>query len=415
MSPRIPKDRQFYKFCGYGFFKNLRFFDPFIMLFFREMGLSFFQIGLLFSIREISVNVLEIPSGVLADTFGRRRAMVISFSSYLVSFSLFYLFGYSFWFSAVGMVLYGSGDAFRSGTHKAMILEYLNLKGWSHLRVDYYGRTRSCSQLGSALAALIAAALVFYNGSYRIVFLASIGPYIIDLVLMLTYPRELDGARVQSRLTLRGFLAFTIESFRKIFQSAPLRRSILNTSLGTSSFKVSKDYLQPIVQTWAYSLPVLLAITDLQRSALLIGIVYFVIYMGTSRASRHAGDVQRKIGSSAGSLNVNYILNIGIYLVAGIGVFFDVRVLSLLAFLTIFLIQSLQKPVMVGFLSEVSDHQRMATTLSVEKQSQSLFIVMFAPIIGMLADQLSVGGALVGYSLILLILFPLARVRGNRK
>ncbi len=28
------KDLQFYKFCAYGFLKNLRFFEPFLMLFF---------------------------------------------------------------------------------------------------------------------------------------------------------------------------------------------------------------------------------------------------------------------------------------------------------------------------------------------------------------------------------------------
>ncbi len=29
----------FHKFRAYGFLKNLRFFDPFLILFFREMGL----------------------------------------------------------------------------------------------------------------------------------------------------------------------------------------------------------------------------------------------------------------------------------------------------------------------------------------------------------------------------------------
>jgi len=47
----IPKDLMYYKFRAYGFLKNLRFFDPFIILFFREMGLSFLEIGGLFSIR----------------------------------------------------------------------------------------------------------------------------------------------------------------------------------------------------------------------------------------------------------------------------------------------------------------------------------------------------------------------------
>ncbi len=54
----IKKDSMYYRFCLYGFLKNQRFFDPFIILFFREMGMSFLEIGTLFSIREIATNIL---------------------------------------------------------------------------------------------------------------------------------------------------------------------------------------------------------------------------------------------------------------------------------------------------------------------------------------------------------------------
>ena len=119
MNGGIIKDRQYFKFSLYGFLKNLRFFDPFILLFFREMGLSFLQIGTLFSIREIATNVLEVPTGIVADAFGRRRAMIFSFGAYIISFLLFYFLpGYSLY--ALAMVFFAMGEAFRTGTHKAM-------------------------------------------------------------------------------------------------------------------------------------------------------------------------------------------------------------------------------------------------------------------------------------------------------
>jgi len=83
------RDRMFWKFRAYGLLKNLRLFDPFLVLFFREVGLTFLAIGSLYAIREISTNVLEIPTGVFADAFGRRRAMIAAFASYLVSFAVF--------------------------------------------------------------------------------------------------------------------------------------------------------------------------------------------------------------------------------------------------------------------------------------------------------------------------------------
>jgi len=87
----ITRDLQYWKFRTYGFLKNLRFFDPFLILFLREAGLSFLAIGTLISIREIATNILEIPTGVLADAFGRRKAMLFGFSAYLLSFIVFYL------------------------------------------------------------------------------------------------------------------------------------------------------------------------------------------------------------------------------------------------------------------------------------------------------------------------------------
>jgi len=77
----IKNDPLLFRFSLYGFLKNLRFFEPFLVLFFRDEGLSFFQIGPLYAVRDISTNLLEIPAGVVADASGRRRSMVISFLS----------------------------------------------------------------------------------------------------------------------------------------------------------------------------------------------------------------------------------------------------------------------------------------------------------------------------------------------
>jgi len=116
----IRSDPLLFRFSLYGFLKNLRVFEPFLLLFFRDAGLSFFQIGLLYAIRDISTNLLEIPAGVVADASGRRRSMVISFLSYILSFVLFYtLPGFAPF--ALAMVIFGVGEAFRSGTHKALI------------------------------------------------------------------------------------------------------------------------------------------------------------------------------------------------------------------------------------------------------------------------------------------------------
>ena len=99
---RFERDLQYVKFCAYGFLKDLRFFDPFLVLMFLDKGLSFLQIGSLYALREVMINVMEIPSGIMADAMGRRRTMVLSFLAYIASFVAFY-FARDYGFLALAM------------------------------------------------------------------------------------------------------------------------------------------------------------------------------------------------------------------------------------------------------------------------------------------------------------------------
>ena len=161
----------------YGFLKNLRFFDAFFILFLVEKGVSFTQIGILYAIRELITNILELPSGIIADSFGRKSSLAASLLIYILSFALFFLFD-DFWVFIIAMSLFGAGEAFRTGTHKGMIMDYLKSRGWDEYASNYYGHTRSWSQRGSALSALLAGVIVFFGGSYQVVFLYSIVPYL---------------------------------------------------------------------------------------------------------------------------------------------------------------------------------------------------------------------------------------------
>ena len=80
------RNKQFRKFCAYGFLKNLLFFEPFLILFLRDAGLNYTQIGLLISFQLITQNILEIPAGILADSMGRRRTLMASFAFYIAAF-----------------------------------------------------------------------------------------------------------------------------------------------------------------------------------------------------------------------------------------------------------------------------------------------------------------------------------------
>jgi len=403
-----------WKFRLYGFLKNLRFFDPFLVLFFREMGLSFAEIGILYSIRELSTNLLEIPTGVLADAFGRRRAMLTSFAAYLVSFALFYALP-SFWAYVGAMMLFAVGETFRSGTHKAMILDHLRLNRREHEKVSYYGRTRAASQLGSALAALLAGGLVLYAGSYRVVFLASMGPYVLGLALFLTYPVSLDGERTSglgggwSRVA--GRLRLVLSDSVRAFRQTDLIRGLISSAGFDAIFKSTKDYLQPVLQAQAVALPILLALSGEQRVAVVVGSVYFIIHVGTSLASSRAGRVAGRARSIAGAVNGTCLLGLIALALAGGSMWAGLPALAIVGYVSIFLLQNLRRPMLVAYVADLLSHRTMATGLSVETQIRSLLMAVIAPVLGLAADRLGVGAAVLLIAVAGAVLLAFGRVR----
>ena len=143
------------RFSLYGFLKNLKFFEPvFYLILLNEKELSFTMLGLHVGFGGVCVNIMEIPSGAVADLYGRRRCMVFSFICYITSFIIF-AFTKQTLFLFIAMFLFSVGEAFRTGTHKAMIFDWLRLHGRENERTKFYGITRSWSKTGSATSAVI--------------------------------------------------------------------------------------------------------------------------------------------------------------------------------------------------------------------------------------------------------------------
>lgn len=420
-SERFERDLQYYKFCAYGFLKDLRFFDPFMVLMFLDKGLSYVQIGGLYALRELMINLMEIPSGIMADVLGRRRTMIASFTAYIASFVVFYLArGYAVLVAA--MAVFAFGDAFRTGTHKAMIFDYLKLQGWADQKTHYYGHTRSWSQRGAALSSLIAAALVIRHGEYRIVFLFTLIPYVLDLLLITTYPASLDGPRRTARLSEGSVGAsgsgrsvvdefrFVLKAFASSFKDLFVLRAISNQALYTGYYKASKDYLQPLLAGLALSLPAFLSWGDRERSALVVGLVYFFLYLATSYASRSAGRFSERFESLARPLNLTMLIGVGLGLISGLTYGLGALAPAALLYLGIYVIENLRKPMGLAYVTELMNQDTLATALSAESQAETLFAALIALGLGFAADRLGPGLGLAACSAVCLALAALLRL-----
>jgi len=413
VQPKI-KDRMYFKFCLYGFLKNQRFFDPFIILFFREMGISFLQIGTLFSIREISTNILEIPTGIIADSYGRKKSMIFAFSSYIISFIIFYFFP-KFLIYSVAMVFFALGEAFRSGTHKAMILQYLKVKNLQEHKVYYYGHTRAASQFGSAISSLIAIGIVFFAKSYRPIFLFSIIPYFLGLLLMFTYPSYLDGEieKVSGGwwYKMKKKTAVTLKEFKKMFLNTEALRSILNSSVFDGFFRASKDYLQPILKSQAVALPFFLFLSGKQRTSLIVGLIYFILFLLTSTASGKSDQFVKRLKSLPFGINITYISGFILLFLSGLFTNFKLFWAGSIFLILLYIVQNLRRPMNVAYISDKISHKTMASGLSVESQIKTIVVAIISPVIGFFADRNGVGISLIIISFLFLFILPFVIIK----
>lgn len=400
------KNIQLYKFSTYGFLKNLRFYEPFLLLFLLENGLNYTQIGILYGVREILINIFEIPSGMIADATGRRRTMVFSFILFSISFIIFYLSS-TFGFFLLAMTVFALGNAFRSGVHKAMIFQYLKQKGWQNQKIHYYGYTRSWSQIGSAISALAAGFIVFYQDSYRIIFLFTVIPYILDIFLIMSYPGFLDGDKASPTwVDIKRKFGLIFRDFLITFRSWQRITAVLNVSVYSGFYKASRDYLQAVIKTLAPLFPLFYGLSQQDKISIVVGVSYFVIYSLSSVASRRSGIIADRFRRLTIPLNITLVLGLSMGILAGIGQLSKLPLLAIVPFILIILVENLRNPMGVSYIASKTQSHVHASVLSAHSQLKSLIAALIAFALGFFSDRFGVGNALIIVSSIFLVLTP---------
>ena len=97
---------------------------PFIVLFMQARGLDLFQIGLVNGLYAVTIVVLELPTGGMADAIGRKPVTVLSYIATALA-SLTFLFAFSLPVFAIAWVFLGVGRALASGALNAWFIDSL--------------------------------------------------------------------------------------------------------------------------------------------------------------------------------------------------------------------------------------------------------------------------------------------------
>lgn len=396
------------RFYLYSILKNSRFGDAFLVLYLRELGHSFALIGLVLGAQHMTTALLELPLGVAADRFGRRMSLALGFLFYVAAFGSLAALGQlgiaGLWGA---MALYAVAEALRTGSHKAIILDYLDGRGETARATSVIGRTRMASKSTSALAALTGGVMLYLFGSYPPLFAASAVAALGGFFLMLSYPRALEGEQHRERAADPQVAQPSLmQRARTLFQQPGFGSLVLQSALFEVQVKLSgKYFLQPLMQQGlsGFGLPVpglgavWIGATEAARDGL-----------GAIGARGSAG-LERRAGGGLRALRFAYVVALALAMGVAWAAHSDILAAVVLMLLAMNYLQNARRPVFISVFNGRVDKAQRASGLSLESLVRNGLLTVVLPVTGALADAFGLWAA---FALTFVLLLPGALLLG---
>jgi len=165
----------------YSFFLVL----PYWVIYFNEVGFTFTQLGIAWAVFSFVPILFEIPTGAVADIFGRKFSVVLG--GILISIMLFLvIFAKEFYILLIIMALWGISQTLGSGSYDAWVIDLLKSKKKDKLIHDFFIKFQSFGTLGVIISGLLASLAYKYLGINSLWIISSISALIATIILIFT-------------------------------------------------------------------------------------------------------------------------------------------------------------------------------------------------------------------------------------
>jgi len=174
------------------------------IIFLQDRGVSLSQIGMLEVVALFIGAVMEIPTGVVADTYGRKVSLAMgAFLNALAMLAM--LTGALSPIFLVGYLLWNTSYAFLSGAGEALLYDSLTADGRGEMFAEVNGRNMAIIQAASGVAGLLGGFIAAWD--MRACFVLTAGLYILAGIVALSMNEppqgEADAPKTSFRDNLR--------------------------------------------------------------------------------------------------------------------------------------------------------------------------------------------------------------------
>jgi MFS family permease len=363
---------------------------PILIPYYEANRLNSTQIFTIQAAYALSILLLEIPSGYLADVIGRKKTLILGACFLPVGIGV-YVFTHSFATFILAEFIIAIGNSMRSGCDSALIYDTLiQLKEESEYK-KFEGRSFYYTRVGTALSSILGGVTALI--SLRVPFFINIGTclFMIPFALLLIEPKR-------EKLKVSSPFKDILKISRFSFSHKQLRLLMFLTALIMST---------AIIGIWAY----FLYYESIGISIGFFGVLMAAFQLSSAFGSRQAHVFEKFLGQKQSFLILLFAAPVFVLL----GAFKSIALIPLI-FLNAFLL-GFAFPILMDHMNRLIESKVRATVLSVANMTRSLFYVILSPLFGKVVDSYSLSSAfiLLGVFFFLcgsiVIAFILARLR----
>ena len=338
---------------------------PIIVLFFQEHGLTLTEVMILQSIYSFSVALFEIPSGFIADVFGRKRTIILSTIFTFIGFLVFSFFG-GFYAFAIAQVLVGIGGSLMSGSDSAIIYDTLLETNSKTTYTKIEGRTYAIGNFSEAFAGILGGFLAVGSIYMPIYVQTSILFFSIPIAFTLIEPSMHKENKLE-----RSFKAvLEVVKFAMVDNQKLKWLIIYSSAMGVATLSMAW-FAQPFFK----SINIPLAY---------FGFLWAVLNFSAGLSSFNAHQLDKKYN--------NYKMLFYLALAMSTSFIFlgyNTSVFGLIFILFIYLLRGLVTPILRNAINENTISNKRATVLSIRSLIIRISFAISAPILGYIADNYS--------------------------
>lgn len=343
---------------------------PVVVLFYQDNGMGMHEIFILKSIYSLAIVTLELPSGWMADVWGRKKTLLLGAVLGSAGF-LMYSFSYGFWAFVAAEIVLGAGHSFVSGADSAMLYESLKADKKSDRYVKHEGQITSAGNFAEALAGIAAGFLAAISLRTPFYFQFVVATLAVPAALTLKEPL------VQATTHMHSIKRMALTIKNTLWKETDLRVAILlSAATGTATLTFAW-LVQPFFKT--IGLPVEW-----------FGILWTALNLSVGVSSAFAFRFEGRLNRRKEVLLIILFLAAG-YFLSGFAIVRE----GLIFLLVFYLVRGLATVIFKNYINLYTPSEIRATILSVRNFIIRISFAVIGPLLGWMTDHISLKMAFI--------------------